>query len=293
LQAKGFELEGNIFRRDGTVFLPLYEGKMIEIYNHRMNSAQTELTPPDNARFVETSTTELKDCSFCALPRYWVDRELVKSQLSTMRSFLIGYRDITNTTNRRTAIFSIIPCTAVGNTISLTFFDKITPSKMAVFLANLNTIVFDYVVRQKLGGTHLNQFIFKQLPILPPTAYTDELTSLITPKVLELCYTAWDVQGFAKDLGYADAQSNKPLPPFQWDEDRRLHLQAELDAIYAHLYGVSRADLDYLLDTFPIVKREDIKKFGTYRTKELILNYYDEYAGKITAVEELVPYDRR
>jgi hypothetical protein len=68
-------------------------------------------------------------------------------------------------------------------------------------------------------------------------------------------------------------------------------LQAELDAIYAHLYGVSREDLAYMLETFPIVKRNDEQKFGTYRTKELILKHYDEYAGEITAVEELVPYD--
>jgi len=294
LSGKGFHLDGNIFEKGDAIYWPLYEGKMMMTYNHRLSSAATEHTmlDKDDIEFVETSMDELKDYSFCVTPRYWVEKKQVVSRLPSSQSFLIGYRDITNTTNRRTAIFSIIPCTGVGHTINLAFFDAVKPLKMALFLANVNSIIFDYVVRQKLGGTHLTQSILKQLPVLPPTAYTDELMRLIAPRVLELCYTAWDVQGFARDLGYVDAQSNKPLPPFQWDENRRLHLQAELDAIYTHLYGVSREDLDYILGTFPIVKRKDEEKYKSYLTKELILQYYDQYIGKITAVKELDHYDK-
>jgi len=291
LQAEGFELKNNNFSKNSTLFLPLYEGKMIEIYNHRWNSVKTKRTADDGeALFNETTRDDVRDPFFCVTPRYWIDRDLVASRISS-RNFLIGYRKIARATDHRTAIFSIMPSAGVTYSVNLVFFDKLEPVRLAMFLANANAIVLDYVVRQKLGGTNLAHFILEQLPVLPPTAYSDELIRLILPKVLELCYTAWDVQGFAKDLGYVDPTSLEPRPPFEWDEARRLHLQTELDAIYAHLYGVSRADLDYLLDTFPIVNREDVKKFGTYRTKELILTYYDEYAGKITAVEELVPYD--
>jgi hypothetical protein len=64
-----------------------------------------------------------------------------------------------------------------------------------------------------------------------------------------------------------------------WDEERRAIPRAELDAIYAHLYGLDREDLDYILETFPIVKRKDMERYGTYRTKEMILSHYDRYAG--------------
>ena len=68
-------------------------------------------------------------------------------------------------------------------------------------------------------------------------------------------------------------------PPFVWDEERRAQLRAQLDAIYFHLYGIERDDVDYIMETFPIVKRKDIERFGEYRTKRLILGYYDAYAA--------------
>jgi hypothetical protein len=67
--------------------------------------------------------------------------------------------------------------------------------------------------------------------------------------------------------------------PFRWDEERRARLRAELDAIYAHLYGLGREDVDYILETFPIVKRKDVGRYGTYKTKEMILSHYDRYVG--------------
>ena len=85
---------------------------------------------------------------------------------------------------------------------------------------------------------------------------------------LELTYTAWDMAPFAEEL-YDDG------PPFRWDEERRALLRAELDAGYCHLYGVERDDVDYIMDTFPIVKRKDGQRHGEYRTKRFILEIYD------------------
>ena len=49
--------------------------------------------------------------------------------------------------------------------------------------------------------------------------------------------------------------------------------RSRLDALYFHLYGLSRDDAAYVMDTFPIVWREDEKRFGRYRTKEMALAY--------------------
>jgi len=122
----------------------------------------------------------------------------------------------------------------------------------------------------------MNFYIVKQLPVIPPDDYTPEQIEFISQRVLELTYTAWDIQAFAQDMGYDG-------PPFVWDEDRRAQLRAQLDALYFHLYGIARDDVDYIMETFPIVKRRDIEKYGEYRTKQLILAYYDDYAtGNMT-----------
>jgi hypothetical protein len=152
-------------------------------------------------------------------------------------------------------------------------------------VANFNSVVLDYAVRQKVGGTHLTFFIIKQLPVLSPETYTPALLDHIVPRVLELVYTAWDLEPFARELGYED-------DPFLWDEERRALLRAELDGIYAHLYGLNRDDFAYILEQFPIVKRKDVAAFGEYRTARLCLEAYDYFSKPAreklrSAVEEI------
>src|SRR4051794_5398732 len=145
--------------------------------------------------------------------------------------------------------------------------------------AVLSAFILDYAARQKVGGTHLKYHTFKQLPVPTPAmlaapASFDPSTSLtdwLVPRVLELTYTAYDLTPFARDLGYHGE-------PFRWDVERRFLLRAELDAAFFHLYGIARDDVDYILDTFPIVRRKDEKAHGEYRTKRVILEVYDAMA---------------
>ena len=102
-------------------------------------------------------------------------------------------------------------------------------------------------------------------PLVNPVA-------LVRDHVLRLTYTAHDMAPFARDLGY-DGE------PFIWDEEERRHLRARLDALYFHLYGLSRDDAEYVLDTFPIVRREDEAAFGTYRTRDMTLAYMNALAA--------------
>ena len=98
------------------------------------------------------------------------------------------------------------------------------------------------------------------------------LTGFIKDRVLELCYTANDLRGFAEDMGYDGS-------PFAWDDERRLHLRCQLDALYFHLYGLSCAEAGEILDTFPIIRRQDESRYGSFRTKRLILAYHNAYAA--------------
>ena len=125
---------------------------------------------------------------------------------------------------------------------------------------------------------NLNFFVIEQLPVIPPERYADDwhgakLADFITARVLELCYTAHDLKGFAVDLGYDG-------PPYAWNDERRLHLRCQLDALYFHLYGLTAGEAGEILDTFPIVRRQDEAKHdGKFRTRALILGYYNAYAA--------------
>ncbi|MGH3783235.1 MAG: hypothetical protein ACRDRO_22105 [Pseudonocardiaceae bacterium] len=100
----------------------------------------------------------------------------------------------------------------------------------------------------------------------------------VIQRYVELVYTAYDQAVLASELGY-------DRPPFRWDPERRALLRAELDAAFFHLYGVNREDTDYILETFPIVKRKDEAKYGEYRTKRLILEVHDRMAEAIRTGE--------
>ena len=141
----------------------------------------------------------------------------------------------------------------------------------ACILANLNSFVLDYSARQKVQATNLTWYIVEQLPVIAPADYdrsfgNQTARELVRDHVLRLTYTAHDMAPFARDLGYDG-------PPFVWDDEERRHLRARLDALYFHLYGLDRKDAEYILSTFPIIRREDEKTFGRYRTRDLILAY--------------------
>lgn len=199
--------------------------------------------------------------------------------------WLMGWRDICRSNDERTAIAAIIPRSGTDFTYRvLSRFEHTAP--IPVVLANINALVLDFIARQKLSGTHLSDYIFKQLPILPPSAYTEADLAFIVPRVLELTYTADDLTGWARDLGYDG-------PPFRFDPDRRALLRAELDAYYARLYGLTRDELRYILDpadthgpdypsvTFPGLKKNEIAKYGEYRTQRLVLEAWDRLEGTI------------
>jgi hypothetical protein len=139
---------------------------------------------------------------------------------------------------------------------------------------------------------NLSNFVLKQFPIFPPAIYAEPcawagqpgvtLRDWMLPRVLELTYTAWDLEPFARDCGWFG-------PPFVWDETRRFQLRCELDAAFLHLYGLSRADAAYILDTFPIVRRKDEAAHGTYRTKDRILEHYDRMQAAIQSHQRFQP----
>ena len=196
------------------------------------------------------------------------------------RDWLLCWRDIARNTDTRTVIAAVIPRVAVGNSAPIIFPSDEGPAAVAALYANLNSFVLDYVARQKVGGTNLNYFIIKQLPVLPPDTYeahatwqpNETLQNWIAKRVLELSYTAWDLQPFAADLGYDG-------PPFHWDVERRFELRCELDAAYFRLYGITRDDLAYIMSTFPIVERKETQAHGSYRSRDRILELYDAMAS--------------
>ena len=174
-------------------------------------------------------------------------------------------------------------------------------------VANLNSLVLDFAARQKLGGINITFMLLKQLAVLSPESYTPADLAYIVPRVLELTHTAHDMQAWADDLLAAmpsadprpPEQHGTPLPPFPWNPERRAQLRAELDAYYAHLYGLTRDELRYILDpadvmgadypseTFRVLKNNEMREFGEYQTQRLVLEAWDRLANVSSSAQLL------
>lgn len=328
LVEEDFKIHGYIFLKNTEKYFPIYESKMIHHYDHRFGTykGQTE-SQRNQGKLPELTEGQHQDPYMLSLPQNWITSELIDEFIGrkTKKQWLFVYRDITSSVVLRTAISTIIPRTATVDPCRVIYFNDNTPIKnVIVFLGCFNSIIFDYFSRQKVSGNHLAIFVLKQLPIVSPRRYNIIHISFIVPRVLELTYTAWDIKAFADDVWRDSDDSMKtllrqqweenkaatgghtwappewaeiepdgiPLPPFKWDEDRRAVLRAELDALYARLYGLTRDELRYILDpsdvygpdfpgeTFRVLKEKEIKKYGEYRTRRLVLEAWDKMEGK-------------
>jgi len=278
---RNYILNGNRITDSLSEYMPLIEAKMIHYFDHRYGTYENQNKAQSNqGKLPELDDLAHSDPCYLNQPDYWIKSNEVEARLRDRwsRNWLLGWRDICRSTDQRTVISSIIPRAAVGHTMPLLLSEQ-EPNLIGSLYANLCSFILDYAARQKIGGTHLTYGYLKQLPVLPPDRYLDKarwdssvlVRDWMLPRVLELTYTAWDLEAFGRDVGYDG-------PPFRWDPDRRFLLRCELDAAFFHLYGISRDDADYILETFPIVRKNDEKAHGEYRTKRVILDLYDELA---------------
>lgn len=262
--------------------LPLYEAKMLDIYDHRnadVVKSETAGKRQNQPRY--WSDAEHRDVNREPLPLAWVREELIPPETP---DWLIGFSDITSSTNERTVKSAALPRAAVGNTYPL-----VNGQSRALILAQMNSLVLDFVARQKVAGLHLNFIYAKQLPLLPPTAFNrvcpwalaERVDEWVTQRVALLSCTSQSMRPMAEELLGRDRV-------FSWDHAERAAAMAELDAAMFHLFGILRDDVDYIMETFPIVKRKDMAAFGSYRTKDLILEIFDAMQAAIDSDTDYV-----
>lgn len=286
LQAEGFKLKGNRWIKGKKVFLPLYEAKMLQAYDHRAADVVT-----DRSNWVRQGQTEKRTLvgyqnpEHLATPRFWIDSKEV--ELSEWGS--IGFKDITSPTNQRTMIAACAPLAAFTNHFVLVQ-GNLPPTRQMCLLANLNAFVYDYCTRQKIGGITLNFFIVEQIPTLTPDAYAkpcpwDRRTKLekwISRRVLKLTCTAEDMLPLADacDFNEGSFQAEYGGRVNKWDEAERAELMAELDAAFFHLYGIDRDDAQYILSTFQGINERNSSTSSLPSVAERILQKYDEMSFK-------------
>lgn len=298
--------DGNFFHLNGIRYVPLYEGKMVWLHNHQFGEFPTSGKRPSSIS--QTPLNKLSDSNSTLSPWYWVPEDEVICQMTKSDKdgnviwhwpyhFYTAFRDVTNATNERTCVASLVPggVYAAGDKLPLIFNEReLVPGLCPV--AIMASIPFDYIARQKVGGSSMAFFIMKQMPFPTPDQISDNIKWEMSKRVIELTYFNHDMDAWAEELWeeMTDEQRNE-MPnigkkePFIFDPDQRAVLQAEVDAIVAHLYGLTTDELRYILDpedicgpgcineTFRVLKERELREYGEYRTRRLVLDAWHRF----------------
>jgi hypothetical protein len=262
--------------KDGSQIYPLYEGKMFWHYDHRYGTYKGQTEQQANKGVLPPVTdAHHDDPSYRIEPRYWVDAKLTSSILAEddAHEWFFSWRDVG--ISERTFIGTIIPKTAAGDKSPILLCPLHAKSRAAL-AACLSSLAVDYSARQR--AMNMKYFVVEQLPVpLPstlslPTAWLGcSPEDWFADRVLELCYTNEELVPFAADLG-------RDHPPFRWQPNRRVIIQAEIDAAVLHLYGLNRAQTEWLLDSFTVLRKYEERDQGEFRTKRVVLEIFDEIA---------------
>jgi hypothetical protein len=262
---------------DGRQVYPLYEGKMFWHFDHRYGTYEHQTEKQANKGVLpKVSNEQHCGADYQIQPRYWVDADLTKDALAedADTSWFFSWRDVGP--SERTFVGTIIPRAAMGHA-SPYLVAEIPPQEVLALSAVMSSLVVDYAVRQK--STRMTFFIIEQLPILTrarlngPTDWLGESAlSWINKRALELTYTNWELKGLAKSLGSI-------TPPYRWDPSRRAVIQAEIDAVMLHLYGLQKTQADWILESFSVLRKYEERDHGEFRTKQLVMAAYDAMAN--------------
>lgn len=282
----GAVFDGWAWSKGADEWMPLYEGKMIWHYDHRLSSYALRREGSRDTELPRLSDEMHDDPNVEAGPRYWVEKANLIDSIGgrSSRGWLLGWRDVTGANLNRTFIPCAIPLAAAGDKFLLALSSADPVTLHAIW----SSLAFDYVARQKLSGTGMKYFVTKQ--VAAPTPMTmnatpewcsEPLSSWLRPRMLELVYTSHRISPYARDLGDLGQ-------PFRWIPERRAMLRAEIDAALFHAYGLSREDVAYVLETFDVLQRTETAELGEFRTRRLVLDRYD---AMMRSAQGAVPYE--
>jgi hypothetical protein len=229
--------DSDLFKTSGgTSRLPLFEGKMIWQFEHKL-----------------------------AEPRFWIEekagrkrvlgRESDRGQALDYQTYRLGFRDIAANTNERTLVSTVIPPAFHGNKLPTVRVweegKRLIDAPTQLFNCALwNSFVLDWMIRQKVTTT-LNFFYIYQLPV-PRLTPADTEFAPIVKRAAQLICTAPEFGTLAQEVSTALNLTDTVLKAVK-DAAGRAQLRAELDALVAHLYGLSEEEFAHILSTFPLV----------------------------------------
>ena len=264
--------------RVGEPLVPVYEAKLCHQYHHRHGTFEGVSMDRRFGRHPATKPPQLsslKVASYEVEPRYWVDEADAHARLDGESWALVFRNTFSSAADARSLVATILPAVGIGNSLSLVETNGGAPAA-AVLCSLFNSMLMDYLVRQKSTGSNLNFYVIRQLPV-PNRSFFEQvfdwtkglaLGDWLAARCLQLSYTSTSLKGFAQLLSVCDE-------PFVFDVRRRTALRVEIDAGMFLAMGLARSHVVHIMERFEVLKRKEQRLHGCYRYRDDVLRTYD------------------
>jgi hypothetical protein len=270
--------------------LPVYEGRMIDNFDHRAKTYQSG--HGNSAVWLER---EFGDPGKAIVPQWRVLRHNIPAKLGNRcQQFRIGFGDVANPRNQRSFTATLIPPHVVcGHKVPTFVFDSEHEWAYLPWLAVANSFTMDWLARCRLTAPTMSYTLLDSLPF-PRPSLTDNLVQSLAPIVLRLVCTAPEMTPFWNRMakyGFVEGVAEGSVPPSAFVEPyARAIARAELDAfIAARVFDLTTQELSDILDTFETLRRSEERTRQEFRTKKLILDAFVNGAAFQPAKQAGIP----
>ena len=249
----------SIKKQEEDHYLPIYEGKFIELYTGKY--ATFKDMSEDEKYQNKASASPIQEIDGTEYPesRYFI-RDNVWEKLSKHfhGDYIVAWRSLTSSTNRRTMLATLLPLIPTCQSIQLLQLPQ--TEDMLQITALFNSIIFDYIVRLKMVGLDLTQTIIKQIPVPDKARFYQELHFQGRTETVAAHIYARLSALYQNDIRLLPLFHQLRTYPVQ---KARKELIAELDKLTAFLYEISKDEL-----------RQIACSFDKYYTKEEVENWF-------------------
>lgn len=147
------------------------------------------------------------------------------------------FMDVSSATNKRTMIASVVWDAPCGNKVPV-LKPRDSYENSAKLIACLNSFVFDYAIRNRLGGLTINYFIAEESPLPEPNM----VSSLLAKNALNLLTCN------APLFSVLRQQANDKSETSALTDHERARLRAINDAVFFYIFRLNWCDAHHIMD---------------------------------------------
>ena len=225
--------------------IPVYEGKFFSSFDGRysgFNNVNYEDRYKNKAS-TKRLTEEDKIKGVIPLSRFFIKEKKWKVLSHNYKAeYMLAWHSLTSSSNGRACVATILPFIPASQSVQFLITTKVV--ELIYLSCIFNSVVFDFIIKNKLTGIDLTQTVIKQIPIPDINLSKSIVKGSLINKLINICYTLLSTDERMDHLWNG-------LEVAKIETINREDLFVQLDSIIGILYGLNKEELEYISMKYP------------------------------------------